>query len=141
MNVQVIFGIFLLSVLTFLASKPNNEALGEKGIFRVTVDLKNVSDNIGTFSVHIKVDGQQILKQSRVVDNSSQSQICPDDIESPCYKSETLLFPADSIPVGSEVRVCVEETISHIQSCTRGENRSENAPEVVSIEIPDKLEE
>ncbi len=61
--------------MIFLASKPYDEALGEKGIFRVTVDLKNVSDNIGTYSVHIKVDGQQILEQSRIVDTSSQSRV------------------------------------------------------------------
>lgn len=85
------------------------------------------------------MDGQQVLEQSRIVDTASQSQICPDDIESQCYNSETFLFPADSIPIGSEIRVYVEETISHVQSCTSGENRSEKAPEVVSIEVPDKL--
>lgn len=71
-----------------------------------------------------------------MVDTSSQ--ICPDDIEFRCYKSETFLFPSDSIPIGSEIMVCVEETLSHVQNCAEGENKSEYAPEVISIEVPDK---
>jgi len=133
--IYVMRGSLLIGALFLSAIAPlTSTVLGEKGFFNVTVHL-NTSQNIRVYNLHVIVYGEEAIEQSRIVDTSSQ--ICPDDIESQCYKSESFLFPNDGIPVGSEFKVCIEEPVSHIEKCAAGQNKSDNTPEVVSIEVPD----
>lgn len=107
----------------------------ENGLFKVNVNLRNTSENIGSYTIHVTIQGDQELVQSKMVDTSNQ--LCPGDIESLCYKSEAFLFPGDSVPVGSKIKVCVEENISHAQNCATGVNSPDNAPEVIWVDVPD----
>jgi hypothetical protein len=101
----------------------------------VIVNLNSVSDNIGTFEVHVTVYGEEILEQSEIINTSSQ--MCPDDTESLCFaQTSPFIFPAESVPVGSMIQACAREPISGNENCALGENRENNEPETIWVGVP-----
>ncbi len=87
---------------------------------------KNTSQNIREYPLIVSVYGTEVLEQSKLVDTSSQ--LCLDDIESKCYKSDTFFFPNDSVPDGSKIKLVERESLSGVQSCEDGINKIENTP-------------
>jgi hypothetical protein len=102
----------------------------------IIVNLNNVSNNIGTYEVHVTAYGKELLEESKVIDDSA-NHICPDDIESLCYvKAGTFSFPSESVPVGSKIQACVKKPISGIENCALGKNTQKKTPETIWVGVP-----
>jgi hypothetical protein len=132
----VIFIIVLLGMLTPVSVyTPYVYVFGGVKNLEVIVNLNSVSDNIGTFEVHVTVYGEEILEQSEIINTSSQ--MCPDDTESLCFaQTSPFIFPAESVPVGSMIQACAREPISGNENCALGENRENNEPETIWVGVP-----
>jgi DNA-binding beta-propeller fold protein YncE len=115
----------------------DNRNLGtESGTFLVKVKLDNVDRNPGDYKVSVTVQGSSKLHESENVDTGSQR--CPDDIDSQCYAPVgPFKFPAEQVPVGSKIEVCVREPISDEENCNSGKNTSKKDPETIAVDVPD----
>jgi hypothetical protein len=101
----------------------------------IVVNLKNVSDNIGTYEVVVTAYGDDIISKSRIINTSTQT--CPEDMESLCYsKAGTFSFPSKSVPLGSKIQACVKEPTTGIEACADGTNSIKNAPETIWVNLP-----
>jgi hypothetical protein len=135
-NVAV-FIIVLLGMLTPVSIYAPHVYVFGKGAknLEVLVNLNSVSDNIGTFEVHVTVNGKEILEQSKTIDSSNQT--CPDDTESLCFiQTSPFIFPGESVPVGSMIQACVKDQISGNENCALGENGKDSQPETIWVGVP-----
>lgn len=136
MITHIVITVIVLTIGIF--SMYNHPVYGqETKTLDIIVNLNNVLDNIGMYEVHVTVYGDEILRESRTIDTSTQT--CPDDIESLCYsKAGTFSFPSESIPVDSKIRACVKEPKSAKEACVEGKNSNKNSPETIWVKVPTK---